>query len=57
MGQSNNLSIMETEERRCEGQVAFVKEERAQIFNVFDTEILYNVTIEDCQRRCLAADT
>lgn len=48
---------METEERRCEGQVAFVKEERAQIFNVFDTEILYNVTIEDCQRRCLAADT
>ena len=46
-----------SEERRCAGQVAFIKEERSQIFSLFDSQMLYNVTIEDCQQRCLSAET
>jgi hypothetical protein len=54
---SDELEFDCSDDRRCEGQVAFIKEERAQIFSVFDSDILYNVSIEDCQRRCLSADT
>ncbi|XP_046440407.1 uncharacterized protein LOC124191300 isoform X2 [Daphnia pulex] len=44
-------------DRRCEGQLTFVREERGQMLTAFDSEIMINTTIEECQARCLSADT
>lgn len=46
-----------SEDRRCEGQLTFVREERGQMLTAFDSEIMINTTIEECQARCLSADT
>jgi len=45
-----------SEERRCEGQTAFIREERGQMFSSFDSEVMQNSSLEQCQRRCLSAD-
>ncbi len=45
------------EDRRCEGQVTFVREERGHMLSSFDSEIMLNTTLEECQGRCLSADT
>ena len=56
---SKNVSKISyfSEDRRCEGQITFVREERGQMLTAFDSEIMLNTTIEECQARCLSADT
>ncbi|XP_057373812.1 uncharacterized protein LOC130694749 isoform X2 [Daphnia carinata] len=46
-----------SENRRCEGQLTFVREERGQMWSSFDAEIMLNTTLEECQARCLSAET
>jgi len=45
-----------SEERRCEGQTAFIREERGEMISNFDSEVMHNSSLEECQRRCLSAD-
>ena len=52
----DRLWLVESEERRCEGQTAFIREERGQMINAFDSEVMHNSSLEECQRRCLSAD-
>lgn len=50
------FSLIEIAERRCDGQIIFVKEDNKRLGGPFEVDIYTNISLAECQAQCLKAE-
>ncbi|XP_065340307.1 uncharacterized protein nompA isoform X4 [Cloeon dipterum] len=43
-------------ERRCDGQIVFIREENVKLGGPHEMEVFFNLTLDECQSHCLKAE-
>ncbi|CAB3383229.1 Hypothetical predicted protein [Cloeon dipterum] len=43
-------------ERRCDGQIVFIREENVKLGGPHEMEVFFNLTLDECQAHCLKAE-